>query len=1005
MENFYKKWKIVGSICAMILINNAVFAQQTVSGTVVDAGDGTGIPGVNIVIKGTTTGTITDFNGEYSLNVPDDATLVFSYVGYENKEVPVGSQSVIDVEMAPDVQALAEVVVVGYGTQRKEDVTGVVASVNNEDFNRGAIVSPDNLIAGKVAGVQVTSNNGGEPGGQTSIRIRGGTSINASNEPLYVIDGVPIDNSPHDPGGFQKGRNPLNFLNPDDIETITVLKDASAAAIYGSRAANGVIIINTKSGKQGQKPTISYNNWISFAQAIDDVDVLNAGQFRNIVEEVAPFRTELLLNANTDWQNQLFETAFGQNHTVSLSGGAEDVNYRMSVGFLDQEGIMKGAETERVSFNLNYNHSLLDDQLSMNLSVKGSSTNDVFIDNGAIGAAVAFAPTQPIRDANNPFGGFWEWPLSFGNAVVINPVSMIEQPQDIGSTFRSVGNLQMEYKIPFLEGLSVKTNLGYDVTRGERKKFIPFTLRSQATDSGEVRNENITRVSNLLDVYVNYKKELSAINSNIDFTGGYSFQDFENEFPSFRAFTLSTNIFGIDNPTVASQFEVNNSVPKNRLISGFGRLTYSFHNRYILTVTLRRDGSSRFGPEEKWGTFPSAAIAWRIIDEDFMGSSDFLDDLKLRFGWGVTGNQEIGDFNFLTTFRPGDQFTRVQFGNDFVTTIRPSGADPGLKWEETESFNVGIDYGFFQGRITGSVEYYLKQTDDLLFTVTVPAGTNLTNRILTNIGEIENEGVELAVNGIAFDEDDLRLDVGFNFAYNQNEITNLAGADEPGFQGFETGGISGGVGNNIQILNVGQPVNSFLVFKHIIGPDGRPLVDDVDHNEDGAIDLADIYVDTNGDGIVNDNDKRPFEKPAPDWIFGLTSQAYYQNFDLNFTLRANLGNYVYNNVSSAAGFKNLVNGIVPGNMHTSVLETDFFDAQFFSDFYLEDGSFLRLDNITVGYTLPEMPGDLNLRIYWTGQNLLTVTGYDGLDPEIQNGIDNNIFPRTRTYIAGLSFQF
>ena len=1004
---------IIHRVClavSLLLAGQSLAQENTITGKITDATTGDGLPGVNILIKGTSAGAVTDLEGNFSLRAQPSDVLNISFVGYVTREVEVGTQTIINVALELDIQSLQEVVVIGYGQQKKEDVTGVVTAVNAEDFNRGAIVSPDQLVAGKIAGVQITPNTG-EPGGQTSIRIRGGTSVNASNEPLYVIDGVAIDNSPHNPGGFSTGRNPLNFLNPDDIETFTVLKDASAAAIYGSRGANGVIIITTKKGKKGSKGQLTYNGWVSIADAVDKVDVLNADEFRGIVNDESPFLNELLLNANTDWQAKILQQAIGQNHSLSFTGGAENLGYRFSLGYLNQEGIVRTSETERLSFSAGFNQSLLQGDLILDVNIKGSATSDQFNDNQAIENSVAFAPSQPVFDANSPFGGFWEWPLSFGTALAANPVSLIEQTQDEGETFRSLGNIQVEYKIPFLEGLSAKVNLGYDVTRGQRTRFLPFTLRTQVTDSGEVRNENLTRVSKLLETYLTYNRDIESISSSINFTAGYSYQDFRNEFPSSRAFALSTNSFGPDNPTVGSQFEIFNSILENRLISFFGRLNYGFKDKYLLTLTVRRDGSSRFGPLNRWGTFPSAAFAWRIIDEPFINAGNVLDDLKIRVGWGITGNQEIGDYEYLFTYRPGDQFSRYQFGNDFVTTTRPNGADQGLKWEETRSFNVGVDYGLFEGRISGSLEYYHKRTDDLLFTVAVPAGTNLTNRILTNIGELENEGVEFAANAIAIDKQDLRFDIGFNVAFNRNEITGLAGDDDPNFDGFETGGISGGVGNNIQRLNVGHPVNSFFVFQHLLDENGRPQPD---FDEDGPRDDAEIYADTNGDGEVNDLDRRFLEQPAPDWIFGLTSQVYYKNFDLNFTMRANLGNYVYNNVSSANGFRDLVNGIVPGNMHRSVLETGFTDGQFFSDYYIEDASFLRMDNITLGYTIPGLPEGMNLRLYGTIQNLFVLTGYSGIDPEIGNasndnalpqiGIDNNVYPRARTFIIGASFN-
>lgn len=991
--------------------------DRSVSGKVTDNSDGSGIPGVNVLEKGTTNGAITDIDGNYKMAIGDGTTLVFSFVGYETQEVTVGNRTVLDIGLGTDITQLAEVVVVGYGQQDRGDVTGVIESVSSDSFNKGAIVSPDALIAGKIAGVQIISNSG-EPGGQSTVRIRGVNSLNASSSPLYVIDGVPIDSDPHNPGGFEKGRNALNFINPNDIESFTVLKDASASAIYGSRAANGVIIITTKRGEVGATK-FSYDGWTSVGNAVGKIDMLNGNQYREIAAIQAPNKAELLLNANTDWQAKVLQQAVGQNHGLTLSGGASNTTYRFSLGYLKQEGTLRGTETERTSFGLNLNQSLLDNDLKVDVNIKGSATSDDYTAKGGVlGTAVTYAPTQPVLDVNNQrFGGYWEWPQNFGLAVATNPLSTLEQELREGQTYRSLGNIKMDYNLP-LEGLTATVNLGYDVTRGERKKFTPLTLRSQATDSGEVRRENITRVNKLLDAYITYKRRLEGINSDLVVLGGYEWQDFRNEFPSSRSFTLSTDIFGVNNPIPGTQFELNNSIQENRLISFFGRVNFNLTGKYLFTFNLRRDGSSRFGPENQWAVFPSAAFGWRILDEDFLSAGDVVSDLKLRVGWGVTGNQGIGNNLFLSTYRVGDQFSQYQFGGDFITTIRPGGADPKIQWEETTQLNVGIEYGLFNNRLTGSLEYYQKTTDNLIFNVQVPSGTNLTNFITTNIGELENKGIELSLNAILIDKADFKWDVSFNVAKNTNKITSLESPDDESFEGFETAGIRGGTGNRIQILTEGESALTYYVFKQKYGEDGSPLVDNVDHNEDGNIDLSDMYEDTDGDGDVDDLDRRNYKSPFPDYVFGLTSQVYIKDFDLSFTLRSNVGNYVYNNFASAEGnYSKVITDIVPGNLHASVLETNFTEPQLFSDHYIENASFLRMDNITLGYTPKVFSNKFNARIYATVQNPFVITGYSGVDPEIGDsgnensltagtfGVDNEVYPRSRTFIFGLSVNF
>ena len=1003
-----KYQKLLGLALVFCLLNAQAFAQTQVSGKIIDS-KGESLPGATILEKGTTNGTSSAADGTYTLSVQSGATLVFSFVGFAAQEIAVGSQTVMNVTLVDDA-ALKEIVVVGYGTQKKSDVTGVVTRIDTESFNKGSIVSADQLINGKIAGVQIQSNSG-EPGGQTKVRIRGGTSVNASNEPLYVIDGVPVDNSAINPGGFQSGRNPLNFLNPNDIESFTVLKDASATAIYGSRGNNGVIIITTKKGKAGQSK-LDYSNWFSVGTITKKIDVFNASEFSAVVQDKAPTRVGELGTSNTNWQNELYQTAIGQNHNLSYSGGTNTMSYRASLGYLKQDGILKKTSSERTSFSFGLNQKALKGKLNIDANVKASQTNDVFSPNGAIGSALRFDPTQSIlNSADTQWGGFFEFTPA--NAPG-NPVAELALTDDKGKNFRSVGNIKFDYQLPGIKGLSANLNLGYDIFSGERKRFLPSNLRSQITTKGEIRRANFTKNNALLDLYLKYTKELPGINSRINVTGGYSYQDFRSEYPEFVATDLTTNLTGSANGSAGTIQQTFSNVRKNRLISFYGRVNYSYADKLLLTATLRRDGSSRFGKDNRWGNFPSIAVAYRLSEEAFLKNSSIVSDLKFRAGFGITGNQDVGpDFGYLPTYTLGQNTASYQFGNGFVNTIRANAYDKDLKWEEVQSFNVGVDFGLFAGRVSGSLEYYNKKTKDLLFTVPVAAGANLSDRVLTNIGELEGSGVELSLDAAAIDSKGFKWNVGFNIAWNRTKLLKFSKINDPSFVGILTGGIKGGVGNNVQILQVNQAINSFYLFKHKKDAAGNPLVDGVDHNDDGNIDDADIYEDLSGpdgnpDGIVNELDRQAIEKPAPNIIMGLTSNMRYKGFDLSFTLRANLGNYVYNNVKSNNAYYNrVITEVVPINMLRSATETNFVTPQYFSDVYLENASFLRMDNITLGYTFDKLlRNKFNLRAYVTAQNLFVITKYSGLDSEIANnnsdGIDNDIFPRARTIIFGLN---
>ena len=984
----------------------------TITGTVTDAQNGETLPGANVSVVGTQRGTATNANGRYTIeNVqPGSYSLRASFVGFqpqvvEQVQVSAGETTQVDFELQASQQTLEEVVVVGYGTQKEQDVTGSVQKVSPAEFNKGPVVSPEQLISGKIAGVQIQANSGA-PGASSFIRIRGASSVNADSSPLFVVDGVPLSNV-----GNQASRNPLNFLNPNDIANVTVLKDASATAIYGARGANGVIMIETKSADEGEA-RISYSGSASRAEIVDRIDVLEPGEFRRAVRQQAPSQLSLLGDASTDWQDAVQRTGFTQEHNLSFSRGYEDSGIRLSLSYLDQEGTLETSSTRRVSASIRYNQDFLSDQLTISSNLRGSKIDNSF-EPGVVGAAASFAPTQPIRDLDSQYGGFYEWTQPGLDLAENNPVASYIMTKNNGETYRSLGNIEADYEIPYVDGLNARLKLGYDVTSGEREFFAPTNLKAQAENSnpGQIERRNFTQFTTLLDAFLEYSGSFDAISSEVDVTAGYSFQESHEEYPEFTAQGLSTNIFGPNSTRPVTNLQNTspyvNEIPK-RLISGFARVNYRLLNRYLVTFTVRRDGSSRFGPENQWGTFPSAALGWRVHNEPALESvfGGALSTLKIRASWGVTGNQEIGNFLYEPLYTSGAPTVQYLFGDEYVGTIRPSAADETLKWEETTSYNIGFDYGLFSGRVTGSFEYYVKDTDDLIFPATVPRGANLSDVVTTNIGSMRNQGFEFTVDAQVIDNEDFSYNAQFNASTNKNEVQNVASA---GGQEL-TGGISGGTGNEIQIIKEGEPLNSFYVFEHKTDENGDPLTDGVDHNGDGVVNALDMYVDQqsegeDGHGVINANDRVVGESPRPDWILGHTSRLTYGNFDMSFTLQAQLGRYVYNNVASNYGHYSRLTNFAPSNLHESVQTTNFNTAQYFSDYYVENASNLRLDNITLGYTLPTggISGIDRLRVYGTVQNAFILTGYSGASP-LAVGIDNNLYPRSRTFTAGLNLQ-
>jgi len=951
--------------------------------------------------------TQTQANGVYLLTgIPAGAdTLQVTMIGYAPVARPVtvsaGETQDIDLSLSPRATELAELVVVGYGEQRQGNVTGALTNVTSQEFNKGRVITPTELIQNKVAGVQVVENT--EPGGRTSIRIRGGTSTSASNEPLYVIDGQPVSSE------VNTGRDPLNFLNPDDIASMTVLRDAGAAAIYGTNAANGVVLITTKRGQAGQPMKLEYTGSMSASTITRVPSMLNAQQFRAAVEQFAPDMVGQLQNANTDWFDAVDRTGFGQEHNVALSGGSRAMDYRVSFNFLDQRGIISENSARRYGLGLNYNQRLADDRLNLRFSVRGSRTDDRFTPLGVLSNTAQYGPTQPVEDPASATG-FHEWP---GNSLTSadNPVAILNLAEEKAETYRAVGNMQAEYRTPWIEGLRANVTLGIDASDGKRRNFAPSVLhREQATGRGGQQTRfNPQQTSTVLETYLNYTTPRPVGPGILDLTGGYSWSKTHIDSLYYEGTGLSTDDGGTDQ--IVPEANVTNIVfeQQSKLISFFGRLNYNIEDRYILAASLRYDGSSRFGEANDYGTFPSVSVAWRLSQEPFLREVKGLSDLKLRGSWARTGNQSFGNYLAYSSYQLSDNQTQYQFGDTVFTTARPSAVDPNIKWEQTRAVNVGLDFGFANQRITGAIDYYDKLTDDLLFTVPVAGFSNLSNFVTTNIGSMRNYGVELSLGARILDGGDrgLSWQADFTAARNKNNLRSITPFGGSGLN-ILVGEASGGVGTRVQVLTPNHPVNSFYVYEHI-RENGKPIYRDV--NGDGTINDNDLYVDQNGDGIVNQGDLRPFHDPAPKWILGHSSYLAWGRFDFGFTLRSYLGNYVYNNVASANGdYRELFAGSSPYNLHSSVLETQFETQQLQSDFYVQNASFLRMDNMTLGYTF-NLRGQA-ARVFGTVQNLFTITGYDGVDPSSNitptpitssvNGIDNNIFPRSRTFSAGLS---
>ena len=968
--------RMLGLILGLFLSVSA-FAQIEVKGHVKDA-TGEAIIGATVRVDGTQTATVTDFDGNFVLKANQGANITISYVGYQNATVKAAPS--VEVTLVDDETVLQDVVVIGYGSVRKSDATGSVTSVEADQLNKGLATSPADLLQGKTPGVQVTTNSGA-PGAGAKIRIRGGSSLSASNDPLIVIDGLPISSTEISGGDL------LNTINPNDIESFSILKDASATAIYGSRASNGVILITTKKGKAGAKPRINVDMSGTFKTVAKKVDVLSADAFRDFFTANYGDNADAMAalgNANTKWQDEIYKNAFAEEINASVTGGyvskeqAFKMPYRVSAGFLNNDGTLKTTGMSRGTLGFNLTPTLFDDRLTINLNAKGVFTHNKFADEGAIGAAVQYNPLKSVDHK-------WESNGAPNTMSTLNPVAMLNEQHKSSYVRRFIGNAQFDYKFKFLDGLRANLNLGIDYSTTSGWNITD--MGSEISYHNKVENgtglwEKYTQKRNdkTLEFYLAYARELKEIYSRFDVLAGYSWQHFHNETTNEKESNDGhhTRLYG--DPTLFKT--------ESYLISFYGRLNYTFMDRYLLTFTIRDDGTSRF-QNNKWGVFPSAALAWRMTEEPFLRNVDWLSNLKLRLGWGITGQQNInqGDYPSIATYHTNQHGSYYWFGNNEIIPITPKGYAAQIKWEETTTYNIGLDFGFMRNRINGSIDVYKRVTKDLLNRVPVAAGTNLTNYLLMNVGDMENKGIEVALNFVPIEKKDLHWEFGVNLAYNKNKITRLTASDDPSYLGVETGDISGGVGNHIQIHQVGNPMSSFFVFQQVYDEAGKPL--------------EGVYVDRNRDGQITDDDRYIYYKPDADVNIGFNTEVSYKKWTLSASLRSSLGNYVYNNIASNTEMKAdmWTNNFICNRVSTAPY-TNFNQAQYRSDYYVQNASYLKLDKVTLAYNITDW-----VRVNFTAQNIFTITNYDGVDPEVGNGIDNNMYPRPRNFIIGASFNF
>lgn len=992
-----KLWLMLVCLVSTIAVSAQGFEAN---GKVIDAADQQPIPGVAVVVKGTTIGTVTDFDGNFAISAEQGSQLVFSFIGYSTVELPAAAGMSIALES--DSKELEDVVVVGYGVARKNDLTGSVTAIKPDEKNKGLVTNAQDMITGKIAGVNVTSQSG-TPGGGATIRIRGGSSLNASNDPLIVIDGLAMDNS-----GVKGLSNPLSMVNPQDIESFTVLKDASATAIYGSRGSNGVIIITTKKGVKSKRPQIAYSGNVSVSTKKKTIDVMDGDEFRSFIKNLYgedSAAASLLGEANTDWQDEIYRVAKGTDHNLTVSGGTDHLTYRASVGYTGQEGILKTSDFKRTTVSFNLSPNFLEKHLTFNINGKGMIAKTQYANTDAVGAAVWFDPSQPVKSSDSKYenwGGYFQWlkedksykdsswPYIYNTNATKNPVALLNQ-QDKRATSKSiVGNIEGTYKIHGFEDLQLHANFGFDVSTGKEKTDIEHGSTTNPY-YGYSGYDKIDKYNLSFNAYAQYLKDFNEAN-HFDIMAGYEYQKFHHEQETKGGGLYpSTN----DDSSLAGtpyQYDEKFYKGENLIVSFFGRANYSLLDRYMLTATVRYDGSSRF--KDHWALFPSFALGWRVKQEAFLADVDWINDAKIRLGYGQTGQQEgIGDYGYLPTYTANTGTNNYYPVIGDGSLVRPDAYNPDITWETTETYNVGLDLSFFRDRLTFTGDYYYRKTTDLLNTVYVAAGSNFRNQVTGNIGSLENKGFEVALTVRPIQTEDWHWELTANAAYNKNEITELIG--EEGYKVL-TGGISSGTGNNCQAHSVGHAASSFYVYQQVYGQDGKPL--------------EGVFVDRNADGVINDADRYYYKSPAAPWTFGLASRLQWRNVDFSFSLRANIGNYVFNdfeagasNISTAGVYVNDYIANRPKNVLGKAWQTwDYV----LSDYFVQNASFLKCDNITLGYSFADLFGSkLSGRVYATASNVFTITDYKGIDPEVDGGIDNNIYPRPFTGLVGLTLNF
>ena len=991
-----------------LFLSIGAFAQQiAVKGHVKDT-TGEPVIGANVLVKGTTNGTITDFDGNFMLNVPKDAILSVSFVGYKSAEVKAASTVMVTLE--DDSQVLDAVVVIGYGSVKKNDMTGSVTAIKPDKLNKGLITNAQDMMTGKIAGVSVISK-GGAPGEGATIRIRGGYSLTAENDPLIVIDGLAMDNK-----GVKGLANPLSMVNPNDIESFTVLKDASATAIYGSRASNGVIIITTKKGQAGARPTISYDGNVSVSTVKSTVDVMDGDQFRSFIKDIWGEDSEAyskLGNANTDWQKEIFRPAVSTDHNLTISGGLKNMPYRVSFGYTNQNGIVKTSKFERYTASVSLAPSFFEDHLKINANLKGMIAKNRYADGGAVGSAVSFDPTQSVR-SDDPyhqyyFDGYFQWNTdasslnddtwkrTFNGNAPGNPVALLEEKDDRAISKSLIGNLELDYKFHFLPDLHAHVNGGMDLSTGKQYTDVsPYSSTNNYYGSYGWEQKDKYNLS--LNAYLQYSKDFTD-KHRFDVMAGYEWQHFHDTSDQeyWGLYPLSNNV--VENRGQRYNNTSSGSATESYLVSFFGRVNYTLLDRYLFTATVRQDGSSRFHKNNRWGLFPSFALGWKLKEEAFLKDVDVLSDLKLRLGYGITGQQNInsGDYPYLAVYETNKDGAYYPILGEGIT-YRPNAYNPDLKWEKTTTYNVGLDFGFLNNRINGAVDYYYRKTTDLLNSVFVSAGTNFKNKVLSNVGSLENSGIEFSINSKPVVTTDWTWDLGFNITYNKNEITKLTTGDSENYYVAAGDNIGGGRDMKAMAHAVGHPASSFYVYQQVYDENGKPI-----ENE---------FVDRNGDGTINGDDRYFYKKPTADVLMGLTSRLSYKSWDFSFSLRASLNNYVYNSVEAGGSDCNPTSVYSFGALNNRPLMgvanniQNLKDNTLLSDYFVQNASFMKCDNITLGYSFKKLFGaPIGGRVYAAVQNVFTITKYKGLDPEVEKGLDNNIYPRPLTTLIGLSLNF